>query len=261
MSKENLKLWESVEETDPSFTRDGQIGLTTINAQYMFRRATEMFGVVGIGWGYEILEERYDEGKPFFLTEKVGQEVQQIQVSEKNHTLKIKFWAKIDGEKSEVTQYGHTKYFYKSKYGATVDEEAPKKSLTDALKKSLSLYGFSADVYLGYFDDVDYVKETREKHEIEKADNSEEVLAAKREEFIEWFEGNLKTLGKIPNKVSLKVLWVKLKQQTYSRCRSIRFKPDNYIEKLKDAYETSVIALEKKEQDKGESNEQRTVNS
>lgn len=260
MSKENLKLWESVEETDPSFTRDGQIGLTTINAQYMFRRATEKFGVVGVGWGYEILEERYDEGKPFFLVEKVGEEMKPIQLNEKNHTLKVRFWAKIGDEKSEVTQYGHTKYLYKSRYGVTVDEEAPKKSLTDALKKSLSLYGFSADVYLGYFDDDNYVRESRERHEIKNADNAQEALAAKRAEFLEWFERQVNTIGKIPSKVSLKALYVKVKQECYSRCRAINSKPEAYVEKLQDAYETAVITIEANESN-GESNEQRTVNS
>ncbi|MFK8333452.1 hypothetical protein M2D63_026040, partial [Pseudomonas sp. BJa5] len=41
----------------------------------------------------------------------------------------------------------------------TTDGEAPKKSLTDAINNSLSMLGFRADVFLGIFDDRDYVQQ------------------------------------------------------------------------------------------------------
>lgn len=46
-----------------------------------------------------------------------------------------------------------------------VDEDAFKKAMTDALTKGLSHLGFSADVYLGKFDDSRYVEEQRTRHQ------------------------------------------------------------------------------------------------
>ncbi|WP_434771820.1 hypothetical protein [Pseudomonas entomophila] len=51
----------------------------------------------------------------------------------------------------------------------TTDGEAPKKSLTDAIKKALSMLSFSADVFLGLFDDNAYVQQRQEETAIEVA--------------------------------------------------------------------------------------------
>lgn len=48
----------------------------------------------------------------------------------------------------------------------TNDGEAPKKSFTGAIKKSLSMFGFSADVLLGLLDDEAYVTQLKEKEVI-----------------------------------------------------------------------------------------------
>ncbi|WP_050298038.1 hypothetical protein, partial [Yersinia intermedia] len=65
--QENLHIWKSVQRTDPRFTKPvegaGYVA-TSINAEYMFMRATEVFGPVGEGWGYTILEEKMLSGAP-----------------------------------------------------------------------------------------------------------------------------------------------------------------------------------------------------
>lgn len=47
--------------TDPRFTKDitgtGFDG-TSVNAEYMIMRATELFGPLGSGWGFDIQEEK-----------------------------------------------------------------------------------------------------------------------------------------------------------------------------------------------------------
>jgi hypothetical protein len=72
--------------------------------------------------------------------------------------VRIKLWFP-DGDKAgHVTAFGGTKSAYTSKQGRRiVDEDAIKKSFTDALGKALSYLGFSADVYLGKHDDRAYV--------------------------------------------------------------------------------------------------------
>ena len=155
-NKATLIIWEQVQKTDPAYTkkfrRVGGFEGTAIDPLYNIYRATEMFGPVGIGWGYEIIDEQIIEGAPIFDNKRacVGQD--------KVHEMKIKLWYKHQGEIGSLVSSGATTVVSKNKYGMTTDEEAVKKSLTDAISKGLSWLGFSADVHLGLFDSNKYVE-------------------------------------------------------------------------------------------------------
>ena len=64
----------------------------------------------------------------------------------------------------------------------TTDGEAPKKSLTDAIKKALSMLGFSADVFLGMFDDVNYVQQLQAEQAIEQAEDRQAEIERQQQE-------------------------------------------------------------------------------
>ena len=49
------------------------------------------------------------------------------------------------------------------KANSKLDDEAPKKALTDAMTKAFSHLGVSADVFLGMFDNSKYVAAMKEK--------------------------------------------------------------------------------------------------
>lgn len=200
----NLSIWNSVDETDTKYTKaddsGANRGMTSINGIYMVKRATEIFGSIGIGWGYNILEERLDDG--FLLPVK-----DLDPVMSKTHTIKIELWYKQGEEVGKIVNYGHTKYIYRSKYGATVDEEAPKKSLTDAIKKCLSMLGFCADVYLGQFDDREYVEELNRKSQIEHADDKDAERLSQIKEHKEWLNGELKSYSMIDDPAALKTVY------------------------------------------------------
>jgi hypothetical protein len=156
----------------------------------MVKMATLQFGPIGKGWGYDIVEERLDDTGPIF-----DKETNAILNQGKTHTIRLRLWYKIGEEKCSVEHFGHTKYIYKSKYGVTVDEEAPKKSLTDALKKCLSMLGFSADIFLGEYDNKHYVDEQRDREALEKTDNKIEELAKQEKERAEWVDLTVKLIG------------------------------------------------------------------
>lgn len=151
MIDKKMELWDSVKETNPKWTKPGQNMLTSINGQYCMMRATEKFGPCGIGWGYRIVEERYDEGP------EINHET--VPYKPITHTLRIRLWYNWNGEKGEVEHFGHTPFIMKSKRGPYQDDEAPKKSLTDAIKKCLSMIGIGADIHLGQFEDINYKNE------------------------------------------------------------------------------------------------------
>jgi len=203
MSEDNLKLWESVSKTDPSATKNANVGgrdQTSINGYWMIKQATDKFGLLGIGWGYEVLEERWDNGA--LIAVKVTNEENRLEQS-KTHTIKIKLWYVIDGKKGEVIQYGHTPAIYRSKYGVSDDGEAPKKSLMDAIKKSLSMLGFSADIFTGMFEDENYVNQLKIESEIEKAEDKDIMIKEKREEITAYIEDYLKRINESKSEIEV----------------------------------------------------------
>lgn len=159
--KSNIALWEVVQATDPKYTkdftrRDGFSG-TAINATYQAKKATEAFGPMGLGWGVKILEERYVEGAH------MGWNSQGSDLGpEKIHVVRIELWYKWHGERGSIEHFGQTKFVGCTTNGVFTDEEAPKKSVTEATSKCLSLLGFGADVYMGLYDDSKYVSAVRE---------------------------------------------------------------------------------------------------
>lgn len=204
---ENLHIWKQVQSTDPRYTKPiegtGFSG-TSINAEYMFMRATEIFGPVGTGWGYEIVEDRMLDGAP--LSESIYEDKKFVRsillrdadgslLYEKNHVLRIKFWYVIECDmRGELEAYGSTPYLYKSKRGITTDGETHKKSLTDAIKKALSMLGFSADVWLGWHDMPEYLADNAIEYSLKNASDKAEDTVRLRKELDDKFAANTETM-------------------------------------------------------------------
>jgi len=147
-------LWEWVEKTDPKqtkkFKRPGGFEGTAINATYQVKRATELWGPIGGDWGYEIVGEGILNGKLLSTGE-----------PEQIHRIVLEVYSpnpQNPDSPRKVKHYGMTTFVGENKRGVFTDEDAPKKSLTDALTKALSMWGFSADVHMGLFDDNKYVE-------------------------------------------------------------------------------------------------------
>jgi hypothetical protein len=195
---DNMKIWRSVMRTDPRYTKDlagaGFEG-TSINAEYMIMRATEIFGPIGTGWGFEVLEDRMLPGAPMseaiyedkkFIGNRLLRDGDGTLITEQNHSIKIAFWyLKENGVAERFEAFGATKYLYKTKNGITCDGEAQKKSLTDAIKKALSLLGFSADVWLGLYDQAEYKQENATEFAIKNASDKAEDVSRLRNELDE----------------------------------------------------------------------------
>ena len=200
----NMRIWDQVDKTDTRYTKAADVGgqkITSLNGTAMIMKATEIFGPVGIGFGWSILEERFDKGAEMVSGEG---DKRVILGHELNHTLKIRFWFDLDGRRGELEQYGCTRYLYKTKYGTTTDGEAPKKSLTDAIKKSLSMLGFSADVFLGMFDDPEYVDQLKDEERIEQAEDQEAEKARQQQERLDYIKSVIDTMASAQSPQELK---------------------------------------------------------
>ncbi|MBL4562305.1 exodeoxyribonuclease VIII [Citrobacter koseri] len=205
-AQDNLNIWRNVMRTDPRFTKElsgtGFEG-TSINAEYMVMRATELFGPIGSRWGFEILEDRMLPGAPLseaiyedkkFICNRMLRDADGTLLFEQNHSIKIRLWYQTETDEGSVYSYGATPYLYRTKHGLKCDGEAQKKSLTDAIKKGLSLLGFSADVWLGLYDQPEYQEENRTEFAIKNASDKAGDTIRLRKELDERIERNLEII-------------------------------------------------------------------
>lgn len=242
---DNLSIWKRVQRTDARFTKPlegmGFVG-TSINSNYMFMRATEIFGPIGEGWGYEVLEEKFIDGKP--LVEPVLNE-RNKQVAtrflrdgdgalfcEQNHSIKIRFWYIIECEtRGEFESYGATPYRYQTQYGMKVDGEAIKKSLTDAIKKALSMLGFSSDVFMGMHDNPEYVASNKLEYEIKAASDNAEDATRIRKELDEKFARHTETMRSAVTPNELRGITSPLTREISTHAKLAKQRGDSEYEK------------------------------
>lgn len=172
-----LDVWNAVCTTDPrytkSFTRGGGFSGTAINHTYLVREATKLWGPIGHLWRVEIVQQGLMPGAPLIVDETGPDGVVSPKAvgNEQIHFVHIRlhypvFGTNDNGDKvhvgtGTVEHFGQTTFVGMNKRGFFTDEEAPKKSLTDAIGKALSMLGFCADVYLGLFDDNKYVNDRK----------------------------------------------------------------------------------------------------
>ena len=135
--KENLKLWESVCVTDPAHTKKANVKgnrLTSIKPKYQILQATKQWGSYGSTWGFKDIVLSY--------------ELKELGLA----NFKALFY--YPGGYFEAI---NTISLWRDGAQTKIDDEFAKKIETDSLTKCLSKLGFSADVFMGKFDDPRYV--------------------------------------------------------------------------------------------------------
>jgi len=142
----NTKLWNEVFTTDPKAVKPitgKQYHGNSPKPYWLIKRATEVFGPCGISWGVDVVNERFER-----LTE-----------TDVLHVALINVWYEYEGKKGNVQQMGQTKACYLANNGKMIiDEDAPKKSVTDGMVKCLSMIGFAGDIFSGRWDDSKYIQ-------------------------------------------------------------------------------------------------------
>ena len=160
----NMALWDSVCVTDPAITKGAKIGamkITAISPQHQRKKATEIFGSYGFGWGIEPGSEDFSFNS-FGETTLVS--------------YKAVMFYKYNGNTGRFPINAVVKIAYMTQ-GANgylkVDDEYTKKVQTNALTKGLSALGFNSDVFEGKFDDCKYVAQITQEFAAEK--NAEQL--------------------------------------------------------------------------------------
>jgi|TARA_R110002073_G_scaffold6875_1_gene39993 hypothetical protein len=157
----HMELWNKVSKTDKAHTKEVKFGrgFTAIDAHYQIRNVTEQFGVVGVGWGWNSTTEY------IHLPNKDVVVVSGVSV-----------WTHAD-EKNIFGPFNGCKLLYNAKKDQ-LDDDAPKKAITDGLTKAISHLGFNADVFLGKFDGNKYTEEDKKTEKNKKGENNDESWAS-----------------------------------------------------------------------------------
>jgi len=154
------KLWDAVKETDPRYTKKVEFGrkYTAVDPMYNIQRMTEQFGPVGDGWVYNAKHSTLPVGDGILAVCDVCVGINEnMMFGSVRGTHMLYTPAGFRGEKNNEP----------NPRVQEVDDDAPKKAMTDALSKALSHLGFSADVYLGQYDDNKYVAEKQQDSKIQ----------------------------------------------------------------------------------------------
>jgi len=147
----NLEIWNNVNTTDPKYLKNVSSGgrnYSAIDAQSQYLKATEQFGSYGNAWGLKNIDITYQSIGETTLV-----------------NLKAIFYypvGEFDGEFETINsiKLAYMTNGYQGKPGyLKIDEEALKKLETNTVTKALSRLGFNADVFLGQFEDNNYVQE------------------------------------------------------------------------------------------------------
>ena len=155
----NLELWNKVQETPIAHTKKVSTrgGFTAINATFQMKQATELWGPYGASWGVKQLDWEY-----------LQSDNKIVEVC-----LNAIFYSPI------------TEFEISSCMAYKAGDDHRKKLLTDLTTKALSKLGFSADVFMGMYDDNKYIEELKKK---EAAKTIVYKTDAEFKKIVEWVE-------------------------------------------------------------------------
>ena len=132
----NLEIYEkfrNVPESAKKKITGGRLnGFTDINPMWRIKMLTEQFGPVGIGWHYDITDQKLEKG--------ANDEIAAF--------VKINLFVKHKEDWSKPIQgIGGSMFVNKEKNGMYTSDECFKMALTDAISTSCKALGIGADVY------------------------------------------------------------------------------------------------------------------
>jgi hypothetical protein len=220
----NLDLWDKVKTTDPDYTKKVSFGrsFTSISPQYQIMKATEQFGAYGSGWGFESCDMDFSQSEALGLV-----------------LVKAVFFF-VEGDKRNTFPINNSWPLKQSaKPDAKIDPDFIKKAETNTMSKALSKLGFSADIFMGEFDNPDYVQAISNDFAMEKAEDKIEEQARQQQEHEEWVSKSLELIGSCQTSNELQKLFTGLVR------KARLYKDDISTLKFTKAKDAKKIELEK----------------
>ena len=145
MEEKAIDIYESLSRPPKYALREIQAGKlkgkTDINPQWRYEAMTEKFGLVGIGWKYEVQKLWTEAGAG----------------NEKLAFAQVAVFVKDGDSWSEpIVGIGGSKLVQFEKGAAVSNDEGYKMAVTDAFSTALKMLGVAADIYAGRWDGTKY---------------------------------------------------------------------------------------------------------
>ena len=145
MKEKAVDIYESLSRPPKDALREIQAGKlkgkTDINPQWRYKAMTEKFGLVGIGWKYEVQKLWTEAGAG----------------NEKLAFAQVAVYVKDGDAWSEpIMGIGGSKLVQYEKGAAVSNDEGYKMAVTDAFSTALKMLGVAADIYAGRWDGTKY---------------------------------------------------------------------------------------------------------
>ena len=145
MEEKAIDIYESLARPPKDALREIQAGKlkgkTDINPQWRYKAMTEKFGLVGIGWKYEVQKLWTEAGAG----------------NEKLAFAQVAVYVKYGDAWSEpIVGIGGSKLVQLEKGAAVSNDEGYKMAVTDAFSTALKMLGVAADIYAGRWDGTKY---------------------------------------------------------------------------------------------------------
>ena len=170
MEKKAIDIYESLAQPPKSALRQieaGKLkGKTDINPQWRYKAMTEAFGLVGIGWKYEVRKLWTEQGAG----------------AEKLAFAQVAVYIK-DGDawSDPIEGIGGSRLVQLEKGAAVSNDEGYKMAVTDAFSTALKMLGVAADIYAGRWDGSKYKEELPALVEAVKNAFNGEVVQPKKQ--------------------------------------------------------------------------------
>ena len=145
MKEKAIDIYESLARPPKDALREIQAGKlkgkTDINPQWRYKAMTEKFGLVGIGWKYEVQKLWTEAGAG----------------NEKLAFAQVAVFVKDGDAWSEpIMGIGGSRLVQLEKGAAVSNDEGYKMAVTDAFSTALKMLGVAADIYAGRWDGTKY---------------------------------------------------------------------------------------------------------
>ena len=144
----NRRYWDKMKrppEAALKTIKGGRLsGMTDIKPQWRYDVMTEVFGPIGFGWKYAVVDK--------WLQESADGQICAF--------ADVLVWVK-DGDEwsAPIPGSGGSKLISKESGGLYVSDEAYKMAITDALSTALKMLGVGAEIYMGNWDGSKYLSE------------------------------------------------------------------------------------------------------